>query len=116
MLRNRSRAVTTKQTLMADHSSQASPVQNCTKPIPSFFVSPRFKAFTSKAFLNTDSLKSPTSILENKPFFPFGNPFVLDRNHPKSFFFSSPSLSSSSLSLLLLLLFLFLSYCINPKL
>nr|KJB75842.1 hypothetical protein B456_012G060900 [Gossypium raimondii] len=100
MLRNRSKAVTTKQTLMADHSSQASPVQNCTKPIPSFFVSPRFKAFTSKAFLNTDFLKSPTSILENKPFFPFANLFVLDKNHPKSFFFSL-------LLLFLLLLFLF---------
>lgn len=84
MLRNRSRAVTSKQTLMADLSSQASPAQNCTKPNPSFFDSPRFKAFTSKAFPDTESLKSPTSILDNKPFFPFGNPFALDRNHPKS--------------------------------
>ncbi|GMI66509.1 hypothetical protein like AT3G22550 [Hibiscus trionum] len=73
MLRNRSRAVTSKQALMADHRA----AQNYTKPIPSFFDSPRFKAFTS-----TEAIKSPTSILDNIPFFPFTNPFALNR--PKS--------------------------------
>ncbi|KAH1130045.1 hypothetical protein J1N35_001423, partial [Gossypium stocksii] len=51
--------------------SQASLAQNCTKPIQSFFDSPRFKAFTSKAFPDIESLKSFTSITNNKPFFPF---------------------------------------------
>ncbi|XVF32551.1 hypothetical protein REPUB_Repub17cG0092100 [Reevesia pubescens] len=84
MLRNRSRAVTSKQALMADHSSQSSPAQNYTKPISSFFGSPRFKAFTAKGLTETDAIKSPTSIIDNKPFFPFGNPFGYDINQPKS--------------------------------
>ncbi|XVF21746.1 hypothetical protein REPUB_Repub12eG0116700 [Reevesia pubescens] len=84
MLRNRSRAVTSKQALMADHSSQSSPAQNYTRPIPSFFGSPRFKAFTTKGLTETETIKSPTSILDNKPFFPFGNPFGYDINQPKS--------------------------------
>ncbi|GMI98762.1 hypothetical protein like AT3G22550 [Hibiscus trionum] len=62
MLRNRSRAVTSKQALMADHSSQSSSsLKNFTTPTPSFLYSPRFEA-----------LKSPTSILDRKSFFPFG--------------------------------------------
>ncbi|XWS36317.1 hypothetical protein CRYUN_Cryun20dG0074800 [Craigia yunnanensis] len=84
MLRNRSRAVTSKQALMADHSSQSSPAQNYTRPIPSFFGSPRFKAFTTKGLSQTDTIKSPTSILDNNQFFPFGNPFGYDINQPKS--------------------------------
>ncbi|XVE73108.1 hypothetical protein DITRI_Ditri11bG0091100 [Diplodiscus trichospermus] len=84
MLRNRSRAVTSKQALMADHSSQSSPTQNYTRPIPAFFGSPRFKAFTTKVLTETEAVKSPTSILDNKPFFPFGNPFGYDINQPKS--------------------------------
>ncbi|XWS31554.1 hypothetical protein CRYUN_Cryun23aG0086300 [Craigia yunnanensis] len=84
MLRNRSRAVTSKQALMADHNSQSSPAQNYTRPIPSFFGSPRFKAFTTKGLTETEAVKSPTSILDNKPFFPFGNPFGYNINQPKS--------------------------------
>ncbi|KAI7984597.1 Glycosyltransferase-like KOBITO 1 [Camellia lanceoleosa] len=42
MLRNRYRAVMTKQALMADQSSLASLPQNHTIPISSFFGSPRF--------------------------------------------------------------------------
>lgn len=75
MLRNRSRAVTSKQALMADHGNQPSPTQNYTRPIRSFFNSPRFGAFTMKGFSETDGfdLRSPTSVLDNKPFSPLGN-------------------------------------------
>ncbi|GMJ09106.1 hypothetical protein like AT3G22550 [Hibiscus trionum] len=86
MLRNRSRAVTSKQALMADHSSQASPANNYTNPIPSFFDSPRFKAFTLKSHTETEAIKSPTSILDNKPFFTFCNPFALTRPKPPKLF------------------------------
>ncbi|XVE77805.1 hypothetical protein DITRI_Ditri13aG0091900 [Diplodiscus trichospermus] len=84
MLRNTSRAVTSKQALMADHSSQSSATQNYARPIPSFFGSPSFKAFTTKGLPETDAVKSPTSILDHKPFFPFVNPFGYDLNQPKS--------------------------------
>ncbi|XP_022771123.1 protein MARD1-like [Durio zibethinus] len=84
MLRNRSKAVTSKQALMADHSFQSSPAQNCNRPIPSFFGSPRFKAFTTKGLTETEAVKSPTAILDNKTFFPFSNPFGYDKNQPKS--------------------------------
>ncbi|XVF80808.1 hypothetical protein PTKIN_Ptkin15bG0105100 [Pterospermum kingtungense] len=89
MLRNKPRAVTSKQALMADHSSKSSPAQNYTTPIPSFFGSPRFKAFTSQVLPETDvSVKSPTSTLDAKPFFPLGNinnPFGYDIKSPKLF-------------------------------
>ncbi|XP_050237886.1 FCS-Like Zinc finger 8-like [Mercurialis annua] len=81
MLRNRSRAVTSKQALMADHTSQSPSTQNCPKPI-SFFDSPRFKGFTFKSCPETEPAISPTSILE--PFSPFKNPFCYDKNQPKS--------------------------------
>ncbi|XP_022758258.1 protein MARD1-like [Durio zibethinus] len=84
MLKNRSRAVTSKQALMADHGSQSFPAHNYTKPISSFFGSPRFKAFTTKGLTETEAVKSPTSILDNKPLFPFSNPFGYDINQPKS--------------------------------
>ena len=91
MLRNRSRAVTSKQALMADQSSsQSSPAQNYTTPVPSFFGSSRFKAFTTKSLTETEALKSPTSILDNKQFFPFINPCGYDLNLPKSPKFFSP--------------------------
>ncbi|KAL5796676.1 hypothetical protein ACOSQ2_001496 [Xanthoceras sorbifolium] len=92
MLRNRSRAVTSKQSsLMADHSSQSSPAQNYKKPIPSFLVSPRFKAFTTKCLAEThEVMNSPTSTLDStKPFVSFVNPFWYELNSPKS-----PKLSS----------------------
>ncbi|KAF3436277.1 hypothetical protein FNV43_RR23369 [Rhamnella rubrinervis] len=87
MLRNRSRAVTSKQALMADHSSQPPPPQNYTRPFQSFFNSPRFRAFTMKGFSETDGfdLISPTSILDNKPFSPLGNSsFPYNRSQPMS--------------------------------
>ncbi|GLU07563.1 hypothetical protein SLE2022_245180 [Rubroshorea leprosula] len=79
MLRNRSRAVTSKQAFMADPSHQSS-----SKKTKSFFGSPRFGAFTTKGLFETEVMMSPTTILDTKPFFPFGNPFGFDLNHPKS--------------------------------
>uniref|UniRef100_A0A6N2KNK9 Uncharacterized protein n=1 Tax=Salix viminalis TaxID=40686 RepID=A0A6N2KNK9_SALVM len=81
MLRNRSRAVTSKQTLMADHSStQSTSNQNCTQPA-SFLVSPRFKAFTFKGLPEAEPMMSPCSILDTtKQFFPFKNPFSYGAN------------------------------------
>ncbi|KAH9785807.1 protein MARD1 [Citrus sinensis] len=67
--------MTTKQILMADHhSSQSSHSQNYQRPpVPSFFGSPRFKAFT-KAIGETHEVAaaaaatiSPTSILDAAP-------------------------------------------------
>lgn len=86
MLRNRSRAVTTKQTLMTDHSSQPPPAQNYTRPIQSFFGSTRFRAFTMKGFSETEGfdLISPTSILDSMPFSPLGNSFPHNRSQPVS--------------------------------
>ncbi|KAJ6337074.1 hypothetical protein OIU76_006858 [Salix suchowensis] len=85
MLRNRSRAVTSKQNLMADHSStQSTSNQNCTQPA-SFLVSPRFKAFTFKGLPEAEPMMSPSSILDTtKQFFPFKNPFSYVINQPKS--------------------------------
>ncbi|GLT74333.1 hypothetical protein SLA2020_461380 [Shorea laevis] len=79
MLRNRSRAVTSKQAFMADPSPHSS-----SKKTKSFFGSPRFRAFTTKGLFETEVTMSPTSILDTKPFFPFANPFSFDLNHPKS--------------------------------
>ncbi|XP_041018772.1 FCS-Like Zinc finger 8-like isoform X2 [Juglans microcarpa x Juglans regia] len=75
MLRNRSRAVTSKQSLMADHSSQQYPTQKRTRPIPSFFGSPRFRAFTAKGLSESEAVMSPTSILDT---------FSYDGSQPKS--------------------------------
>lgn len=83
LLRNRSRAVT-KPPLMADHSSNPSPNQNCAKTIPSLFGSPKFRDFTNKCLsAGTDALRSPTSILDTRSFihsFGFGNPFSHDKS------------------------------------
>ncbi|XP_038896512.1 protein MARD1-like [Benincasa hispida] len=80
MLRNRSRAVTGKQALMADQTSQSSSSSpsSYTKPLKnSFFGSPRFKAFSST---NDHSVISPTSVLDSKPFFSLQNPFKPNPN------------------------------------
>ncbi|KAL4368705.1 hypothetical protein GQ457_05G002720 [Hibiscus cannabinus] len=84
MLRKRSRSVTSKQALMAVHSSQSSTsLKNFTTPIPSFLCSPRFKA-----------LMSPTSILDRKSFFPLCNhPFGYEPKSPEIF---SPDKHNSS--------------------
>ncbi|XP_068338431.1 protein MARD1-like [Pyrus communis] len=84
MLRNRSRAVTSKQPLMAD--SQPSPTHKNYSKSPSFFDSPRFRGFAIKGSFETDSnLISPTSILDTTKPFPFGrNPFSGDQIQPKT--------------------------------
>ncbi|KAA8543259.1 hypothetical protein F0562_021246 [Nyssa sinensis] len=83
MLRNRSRAVTSKQAIMADHSSLPSPSQNHTRLISSFFGSPRFfNGFSSKSPSETETM-TPTSILDDKQFYAIANPFGYDNNLPK---------------------------------
>ncbi|KAK8630696.1 hypothetical protein V6N13_079477 [Hibiscus sabdariffa] len=77
---DKSRAVTSKQALMADHSSESSPVHEYTRPTPFLFGSPRFKAFITTKCL----AESPTSILDNKPLFPFSNHSCFHPNQPKS--------------------------------
>ena len=85
MLRNRSRAVTSKQTLMTEHGTQSPSNQNYTKLTTSFLSSPRFKAFTFKALPEAEPMMSPTSILDTtKPVFPSKKPFSYDINQPKS--------------------------------
>jgi len=85
MLRNRSRAVTGKQSLMTDHSSQPSPTQKRTRAVPSFFGSPRFRAFIAKGLSETEAIISPTSILDTLPFSPFGtHPFSYDAHGKKT--------------------------------
>ncbi|KAM1042018.1 hypothetical protein ACFX2I_031084 [Malus domestica] len=84
MLRNRSRAVASKQPLMAD--SQPSPTQKNYSNIPSFFDSPRFRAFTIKGSSENDpNFISPTSILDTTRPFAFGkNPFSGDQIQPRT--------------------------------
>lgn len=82
MLRNRSRAVTGKQALMADQTSQSSSSSSASSYTKShqnsFFGSARFKAFSS----TTDhSVISPTSVLDSKPFFSLQNPFKPNPNN-----------------------------------
>ncbi|KAF8401720.1 hypothetical protein HHK36_012666 [Tetracentron sinense] len=69
MLRKRSRAVTSKQALMADHGTLPSPTDKYRRPTSSFFCSPRsFTGFSTKGFSETESVMSPTSILDTKLF------------------------------------------------
>ncbi|KAJ4845260.1 hypothetical protein Tsubulata_034375 [Turnera subulata] len=89
MLRNRPRAVTSKQGLMSDnHISQSSSPQNHKKPITSLFgTPPRLGGFTlSNGLPDTEPVMSPTSILGHttKPFSSFKNPFFRDMNQPRS--------------------------------
>ncbi|KAI7979042.1 hypothetical protein LOK49_Contig540G00001 [Camellia lanceoleosa] len=77
MLRNRYRAVTTKQALIADQSSLASLPPNHTIPISSFFGSPRFfNGFQAMGHSETETMSPiPSSIPDIKPFSPVGNQF-----------------------------------------
>ncbi|KAM7521609.1 hypothetical protein LguiA_011511 [Lonicera macranthoides] len=86
MLRNRSKTVTTKQQpLMADQNSLPSPTQDQTRPISSFFGSPRFlNGFLTKGVSDPEVSMSPTSILDNKQFSNFvKNPFGHDKKLTK---------------------------------
>ncbi|OVA05430.1 Protein of unknown function DUF581 [Macleaya cordata] len=82
MLRKRSRAVTSKQALMADNVYLPSPKDKYIKPTTSpFTLSPRlFTGLSSNGFSESDSVNSPTSILDNKHFSNLGNPFWSDKN------------------------------------
>lgn len=87
MLRKRSRPATSKQALMADYGSLPSPTENYTRPISSFFSSPRlFTNFTSKGtgLPETETVMSPTSILDSKPFSGLRNPFWSESNNTKN--------------------------------
>ncbi|XP_022150297.1 protein MARD1-like [Momordica charantia] len=115
MLRNRSRAVTGKQALMADHTSQSSSSSNSyTKPVPNpLFGSPRFRALAAMGFSETPqidhSLISPTSVLDSNPFFSLQNPFSHDKsklppppNSPKSIFSGNKQKISEPIGLALI--------------
>ncbi|XP_008465643.2 FCS-Like Zinc finger 8-like [Cucumis melo] len=81
MLRNRSRAVSGKQALMADSQISRFSSYSYTKPLEnSLFGSPKYKAFspTKQAIDDHTSVISPTSVLDsnNKSFFSLQNPFI----------------------------------------
>ncbi|CAI9118440.1 OLC1v1020012C1 [Oldenlandia corymbosa var. corymbosa] len=86
MLRKRSRPSTCKQALMADYGTLSSPRDNPKKPISSLFSSPRlFTGFASKGLTDSESLMSPTSILDGKPFSAIRSPFWSDSTTPRSY-------------------------------
>lgn len=61
-----------------------SPRENFRQPISSIFTSPRFLAsFVSKGSVETESLTSPTSIMDTKPFCVLKNPFRSETSSPK---------------------------------
>ncbi|XP_041022313.1 FCS-Like Zinc finger 8-like isoform X2 [Juglans microcarpa x Juglans regia] len=77
--------------MAADHSSQPSPTQKGTKPVAFFFGCPRFRTFKAKDLSETQTVVSPTSILDTIPFCSLGNPFTYDRSQPISAKSSSES-------------------------
>ncbi|GFZ22028.1 NAD(P)H-quinone oxidoreductase subunit, putative [Actinidia rufa] len=65
---------------MADYGSLPSPTDRFSKPISSIFGSPRlFTGFASKNFIDTESVLSPTSILDHKSFSALRNSFFSDK-------------------------------------
>jgi hypothetical protein len=85
MLRKRSRGTTSNQALMADFSPLPSPTDKYRKPTSSLFISTRlFTNFTQKSFSETDSVMSPTSTLDSKPFSGLRNPFWSETNTPRN--------------------------------
>lgn len=82
MLRKSSRSEFSKEVIMADHNSLPSPTtDNSRKISSSFFGSPRlFTCFAIKGFPDTESIMSPTSILDSKPSSAFRNPFWSESN------------------------------------
>jgi hypothetical protein len=70
---------------MAEYTSKKSATENYKKPPPFFFNSPRlFNGFASKPLTDTESIASPTSILDTKPYSVFKNPFWPDPSTPKT--------------------------------
>lgn len=90
MMRNNSRrAVSSKQSPMADKKSFSSPIQSNTNnnnPISSFLASPRFfNGLLTRSLSDiVESEISPKSILDSKKMFNLGNPFGYDRNSTNS--------------------------------
>ncbi|CAO2818905.1 unnamed protein product [Amaranthus hypochondriacus] len=91
MLRKRSRAVTSPQAIVGEHSNNSwIPPEKSTKPSSFFFNSPKFfKGFftpfsscssSSSSSSSNDSIMSPTSILDPKAFSAFANSFWVDNN------------------------------------
>ncbi|CAK7327075.1 unnamed protein product [Dovyalis caffra] len=74
----RSRAATSKQALMSQHSSIPSPTDEFRKPtsFPKLLTGFTFKNFSE----TTEAVMSPTSILDSKPFSGLKNPFWHDPN------------------------------------
>lgn len=69
---------------MAGYGSVQSPKENYRQPISSIFSSPRlFTSFVTKGSSETESLISPTSIIDTKPFCALKNPFKSEANSPK---------------------------------
>ncbi|PSR85352.1 hypothetical protein CEY00_Acc33342 [Actinidia chinensis var. chinensis] len=65
---------------MADYGSLPSPTDRFSKPISSIFGSPRLlTGFASKNFIDTESVLSPTSILDHKSFSALRNSFFSDK-------------------------------------
>lgn len=71
---------------MADSgSSSTSPAEKYKKPTSSFFSSPRlFTNLTPKGFHEPETMMSPTSILDSKPFSGFKNPFWSETSSPRT--------------------------------
>lgn len=64
---------------MADNSYPSSPSDKYKKPCSSIFSSPRlFTSFGSKGFTDTDTMSSPTSVLDSRYFCAFKTPFCSD--------------------------------------
>lgn len=81
MLKKRSRGVTNQESVMANSGSHLSPTSKITKPNLSFFNTPLlFTGLSTKGTSETDSLKSPTSILDGMLFSGLVNPFWTDKN------------------------------------
>ncbi|XP_027365176.1 FCS-Like Zinc finger 8-like isoform X2 [Abrus precatorius] len=70
---------------MADSGSSTSLAEKYKKPTSSFFSSPRlFTNFSPQVFHETETMMSPTSILDSKPFSGFKNPFWSETNSPRT--------------------------------
>uniref|UniRef100_A0A7C8ZY38 FLZ-type domain-containing protein n=1 Tax=Opuntia streptacantha TaxID=393608 RepID=A0A7C8ZY38_OPUST len=81
MLRKRSRAVTSKESMVGEHSNNLWLPPEKT-PKPNSFLSPRFfKSFFTFSS-ETESIISPTSILDTKPFSALANTFWADKKIP----------------------------------
>ena len=83
MLKNRSKAMTSKQAIRGYHSSLPCPTENFTKPISFLLGSPKFfRGFLLNGSSEIEKAISPTSIFDTKPF--SGNPFGYDKTQAKS--------------------------------